>query len=245
MLYIRTTAVAVIVASLALVAPVHTQAQTPTVDEIVARHVASRGGAEKWASIQTQRMAGTLYTQDIEIGMVMLTRRPNLGRQELTIELPGQDPVPILNVFDGTKAWTINPLLSGPTTVELTGRDAGMMRDQSELESPLIDYRAKGHTVEFVGTETIGNRRAYRLKVTRTGQPAAHYFVDAETGVELRIAPEGVDAPVLDFSDHRAVDGILVPHHIRIQQTGQNTLEIVLSSVEFNVPADDVMFRRP
>lgn len=243
MLHLGTKTLAAVVVSLALAAPAY--AQTPTVDDIVARHVASRGGADKWKTIQTQLMTGTIYTQDIEIDMVMLTRRPNLGRQELTIALPGQDPVGILNVFDGTKGWTINPLLSGPTTVELTGRDAAMLRDQSEMESPLINYRTKGHTVELVGSSMVGDRQAYRLKVARSGQPAVHYFVDAETGVELRIAPEGVDAPVMDLSDHRSIDGILVPHHIRVQQAGQNTLDIVVSSIEFNVPADDAMFRRP
>ncbi|ODS59197.1 MAG: hypothetical protein ABS36_01705 [Acidobacteria bacterium SCN 69-37] len=240
---IRIAVLAVLVASLASVAPAAAQ----TVDDIVARHLASRGGAEKWRAIQTQQVTGAIYTQDIELGMFMLTARPNLGHQELTLALPGQDPAMILNVFDGAKAWTINPMLSGPTTVELTGRDADMVRDQSEFESPLIDYRAKGYTVDLVGTETLGDRRVYRLKVTRPGRGVTHYLIDTETGVERRIESTGADGSpmVVDLLDHRPVDGVLVPFDIRMQQPGQPLLEVVVSTVEFNVPADASLFKRP
>lgn len=239
--HIATKTIAAVVASLALAAPAYAQ----TVDEIVARHVASRGGADKWKTIQTQRMTGTVYTAGVELALVIVNKRPNLGRQDLTLDVPGQGPVPIVNVFDGKTAWTINPMLGGTTATDVSGRDAESMRDQAEMDSPLVDYRAKGHTVELVGTETVGDRRAHRLKVTRPGRGMAHYFVDAETGVELRIAPEGEGAPVVELSDHRSVDDVLVPYRIRILQSGQPQAEIVMSSVEFNVPVDDALFRRP
>jgi len=240
---IGTKTIATVVASLVLAAPAY--AQTQTVDDIAARHVASRGGPEKWQSIQTQRTTGTIYTQGIELTMVMVNKRPNLGRQDLTLDIPGQGPVAIVNVFDGKTAWTINPMLGGLTATDVSGRDAENMRDQSELDSPLIDYKRKGHTVELVGVETVGDRKAHRLKVTRPGRTGADYFVDVETGVELRIAADGEGAPVVEFSDHRPVDGILVPYLIRILQSGQAQADIVVTSVEFNVPVDDAMFRRP
>lgn len=226
-----------------VIAAVPTQAQT--VDDIVARHVASRGGAEAWRTIESQRTTGTVYTQGIELAMVLVTKRPNLSRQDLTIEIPGQGTVPIVNVFDGTKAWTVNPMLGGPEAMELSGRDAETMRDQSEMESPLIDYKAKGHDVQWLGVETIGTHRAHRLKVTRPGRAVAHYFIDVETGVELRIAGDAAGTAVVDFSDHRQVGGALVPHRVRVAQAGQPEIEVVVSSVEFNVPTTDAMFRRP
>jgi hypothetical protein len=239
--YAGTTAMAALFTLVIGAAPAHAQ----TVDDIVARHLASRGGAETWRTIESQRTTGTVYTQGIELAMVLTTKRPNLSRQELTLDIPGQGPMPILNVFDGTKAWTVNPMLGGSEAMELTGRDAEHMRDQSEMDSPLIDYKAKGHDVQLIGTETVGTRQAHRLKVTRPGRPATHYFIDAETGVELRITSETPGSAVVEFSDHRPIGGGLVPHHIRSQQPGQPDVEVVVTSVEFNVPTTSAMFRRP
>ncbi len=219
--------------------------QAQPVDDIVARHVASRGGAEAIRAIQSQRITGTIQTQDIELTMVMLSRRPNVTRQDLTLEIPGQGPVEIINVYDGKSAWTVNPMLGGTSAIDVTGRDAEMMRDQSEMDSPLIDYRAKGYDVQLAGTETVGTRRAHRLRVARPGRDVAYHFIDVETGVELKIAGDAPGAPVVEFSDHRPVAGALVPYHIRIQQAGQPGVDVVITSVEFNVPADDALFRRP
>jgi hypothetical protein len=242
MRHITLMTTATLVASFLFVSSV--SAQSPSVDDIVALHLKARGGAEKVKSIQSQRLSGVIYTQGLEIAMASVTRKPNLGRQDLTLDIPGQGPISIVNVFDGTTAWTVNPMM-GATAVEITGRDADNIRDQSEIDSPLIDYRAKGHTVELVGTEMVGDRRAHHLKVTRPGRGVASYFVDAETGAELRIATEGADASVVELSDHRNVDGVLVPFRIRVMQAGQLQAEIAVSSVEFNVPADDALFRKP
>jgi outer membrane lipoprotein-sorting protein len=237
-------ATATIAALLTLViAATPTQAQT--VDDIVARHLASRGGAETWRAIESQRTTGTVYTQGIELAMVLISKRPNLSRQELAIEIPGQGTVPILNLFDGTKAWTVNPMLGGSEATELSGRDAETIRDQSEMDSPLFDYKSKGHDVQLLGVEAVGTRQAHRLKVTRPGRAAAHYFIDVETGVELRIAGDAAGSAVVDLSDHRPVGGALVPHRIRVAQAGQPEVEVVVTSVEFNVPTTDAMFRRP
>ena len=233
------------IAALFTLAIAVTSTHAQTIDDIVARHLASRGGAAVWRTVESQRTTGTVYTQGIELAMVLVTRRPNLSRQALTIEIPGQGTVPIVNVFDGTKAWTVNPMLGGAEVMELSGREAETMRDQSEMDSPLIDYKAKGHDVQLLGIETVGTRRAHRLKVTRPGRAVVHYFIDVETGVELRIAGDAAGTAVVDFSDHRPVGGALVPHPIRVAQPGQPDVEVIVTSVEFNVPTTDAMFRRP
>lgn len=212
-----------------------------TVDEIVARHYESKGGREHWQSIRTQRLTGTVYAQGIEIAMVFLSKRPNLGRQELTLDIPGQGPMGIVNVFDGTKAWTINPML-GPAAQEVTGPEAAAMREQSQFDTPLLDYRDRGHSIRLAGTEDIDGRRAHHLEIARSNEPTVHFYVDAETGAELRIETEGPVPSVVDLSDHRTVDGVIVPHRIRVRQGATPAAEVVLTSVEFNVPIGEDAF---
>lgn len=219
-----------------------TAAGAQTVDEIVALHLEARGGEEDWKAVQTRRMTATIYTQGIELAMVSTAKRPNLLHQQLDLDIPGAGPMQIASVFDGTKAWTLNPMLGVLTFQEATGAEAQGLRDQAEFDSPLADYEAKGYTVEIAGKTDVDGRLAHHLRIARPNQPVLHYYIDAVTGSELRIETEGPMGSVVTLSDYRETPGgVLMPYRINLEQNGMQT-EIVVSSVEFNVPVDDSLF---
>jgi outer membrane lipoprotein-sorting protein len=219
-------------------------ASAQTVDEIVAKNYASKGGLEKWKAIQTQKMTGVATAQGFELAMVVYGKRPNLGRQDLTIEVPGQPVVTMVNIFDGEKAWMINPMTGSDAPQEMTGTDADTVRDQSDFDGALVDYKAKGHTVELIGTETVGTRQAHHLKVTRKGQALQHFYLDVETGAELKITTELAGGTVeTELSDYRLVEGVQVPHAIKVTQGGMVQAELRILKVEFNIPLEDSFFR--
>lgn len=219
-----------------------TNASAQTVDEIVARHYQTKGGQARWQAIQTQKMTATVQTGGIELAMIHYSKRPGLGRQELVAEIPGQGPIAITNIFDGTTAWTINPMTGANSPQQVTGAEAQAMRDQAEFESPLLDYKAKGNSVELIGTETLDANRVHHLKITRKDRTATHVYLDAESGVERRITSEAPNSPIVEMTDYRAVDGIQVPHRMRVILGGQVQAEITVTAIEFNVPMDDKMF---
>ena len=220
-------------------------ASAQTVDEILAKNYASKGGLEKWKSIQTQKMTGVASAQGFELGMVVYGKRPNLGRQDLTIEIPGQPAMTMVNVFDGAKAWMINPASGSDTPMEMSGPEADTVKEQSDFDGSLVDYKAKGHTVELVGTETLGTKKVHHLKVTRKGQPTQHYYLDAELGTEVKVTTEAGAGPAVEteMSEYRTVDGVQVPHLIRVMQGGQVQAELRITKVEFNVPLEDSLFK--
>jgi outer membrane lipoprotein-sorting protein len=216
-----------------------------TVDEIVAKNYASKGGLEKWKSIQTQKMTGVASAQGFELGMVIYGKRPNMGRQDLTIEIPGQPPVTMINIFDGVKAWMINPMSGSDAPAEMSGAEADTVREQSDFDGSLVDYKAKGHTIELVGTVALGTKKVHHLKVTRKGQPVQHYYLDTETGYEVKVTTEAGAGPAVEseLSEYRTIDGVQVPHLIRVLQGGQVQAELRITKVEFNVPLDDALFK--
>lgn len=217
-----------------------TPARAQSIDDILARYVEAKGGLEQWRSIQTQRMTATGSTNGVELDMVILGKRPNLVRQDITIAIPGQGPLAVTNIYDGTTAWTINPMLGSSAPQQMPPVEAKNLKDQSDFDGPLLDREARGTTVKLAGTEMVNTRRAHHLEVTPKDGTTAHYYVDAETGAELKIVDAGQS---VELSDHRRVDGILVPHHIRIVQNGVVQVEIQVDTVEFNVPIDDAMFK--
>ena len=220
-------------------------ATPPAVDEIVKGNLAARGGAEKLRAVNTVKSIGKVKSQRGETAVSSWTKRPNMIRREQVNE--GQT---FVMGFDGTTVWAINPLMSQRAR-EITGPQAEMTRqDADDFDTILLDYKAKGHTVELVGTETVQGTRQHRLRVTKRGGAIQDIFIDAATMLESKIVMQmdqgGRKAIVtLEFSNYKDVDGIKVPFHIKQSLNGQVMTEVTYDRVEFNEPMPDNLFEIP
>jgi hypothetical protein len=141
-------------------------------------------------------------------------------------------------------------MMAGDAARAVTGPEAQTAREQAEFDSPFIDYRSKGNTVELADPETIEGTKAAHVKLTRkTGQVEDHYF-DADTGLERRtsitIERNGQKATVVsDLLDYRDVDGVKVPFSVKQSVNGTPLTQLTVDKVEFNVPMDAALFRMP
>ena len=70
----------------------------------------------------------------------------------------------------------------------------------------------------------MAGKPAHHLKVTRADLPTQHVYLDPETFVEMRVTTEGPTASETDLSDYKTVEGIMVPHNIKISQNGARGL---------------------
>lgn len=221
-------------------------ASAQTVDEIVAKNLVSRGGIEKWKTIQSMKVTGTIESGGRTIDLTAWSKRPNLSRQEMRFQ--GQQMV---QAFDGTHVWVQSPGAGGDQAREVTGAQADLARAQAEFDSVLMDYQAKGHKVELVGKETDEGREVYHLKVTRKSGGVQHYYLDAESGIERKITstlqgPNGEKATAtIEFGDFREVDGLMAPFTIKNLLDGRLISQVTVSKVEFNVPVEDSLFTMP
>ena len=80
----------------------------------------------------------------------------------------------------------------------------------------------------------VAGKPAHHLKVTRADLPTQHVYLDPETFVEMRVTTEGPTASETDLSDYKAVEGVMVPHNIKISQNGALVAELRIYKVEFN-----------
>lgn len=221
-------------------------ARAQTVDEIVARNLESRGGVEKWKSIQSMKVTGTIDSGGRTINLVAWSKRPNLSRQEMSFQ--GQQMV---QAFDGTHVWIVAPGAGDNKPQEVKGAQADLARSQAEFDSVLLDYKEKGHKVELVGKETDEGHPVYHLRVTRKGAEVQHYFLDADTGIERKITstlkgPAGETATAtIEFDDFREVNGVMAPFTINNILDGRLISKITVSKIEFNVPIEDSLFQMP
>jgi outer membrane lipoprotein-sorting protein len=223
--------------SLALVSPASAQ----SVEDIIAKNLQAKGGVSVLKQTMSVRTVAKAVTPNGDVTITSVSKRPNLMRNE--ISGAGQN---FVIGFDGTTAW-IAPQGMPPKAMP-PGPQTDMMKQTSQIDSPLLDYQAKGMKAELAGTEAEGERQLHHLVLTPKVGPRMHYFIDAATGLESRLLIESSDGGQttrmeIRFSDYRTVDGRTVPFSTTQVVNGNEAGQIKFEKVEFNVPLDDAMFR--
>ena len=242
--FVRAAAVRVLAAAVSLTA-VPGVGASQTVDDIVAKNLAAKGGLDKLKAMNTVRITGKITLQGMELPMTTVAKRPNMMRREMQFQ--GNNMV---LAYDGTTVWTINPMMGSTAPQPITGAQADMAREDADFDSVLIDYKAKGHTIELVGTEKIDDKPVYHLKLTKKNGQVQHLYVDTDSNLERRtvttVDQGGMKAEITaDLSDYQQVDGITVPFQIVQSMNGNTVARVAIDKVEFNVPIDDEIFRMP
>jgi hypothetical protein len=96
------------------------------------------------------------------------------------------------------------------------------------------------------GIAEVNGRKCYRVFVERANGNGFTEYYDVESGLKLRrvepqMTPEGNFQVITDFSDHKAVDGILFPH--TIDQNAGMKFHFVASKILVNKPIGDSVFQ--
>jgi hypothetical protein len=220
----------------------------PSVDEIVAAHLAARGGKDRIQALRSIRETGTVTASDGRVARVVREiQRPGLFRLEFTYQ-------GTTSVFanDGKAGWQIAPLQGQfePRAMPPEA-DAAGGADQRDIEGPLVDWRKKGHVVELVGREAIAGAEADKLKVVLRGGVVRYDYVDVASHMVVRsdvsrlVRGHRVELQST-FSDFRKVSGIVFPHHIEIHAKDRpQILKIAVERIELDPELDPASFRMP
>ena len=56
----------------------------------------------------------------------------------------------------------------------------------ADFEGPLVDYKEKGNTVEYLGHDVVDGDDALRLKVTLKNGDIIYDYLDPDTFIEIR-----------------------------------------------------------
>lgn len=229
----------VLLSACAVVLLSYTTAFAQSVDDIVARNLAAKGGAEKLRALQTLRQTGSITMQGMNATMTTSFKRPNMNRQEIVVM--GQAMV---MVFDGAKGFMLNPMV-GPDPIAMPAEQADMMKDQSDFDGPLLDYKTKGYVVEFIGNETMDDKPVFHLRVSRKTLPPQDLYLDGVTYLETKMSTTIPGSGVMEvkFGDYRTVDGLTMPYSMQSYAASMMVSEMKIDKIEFNVKLDDALFK--
>jgi hypothetical protein len=239
------TRTAVLLAGGVTLAAASTRAQT--VDQIIARNLAARGGVERLHAMQTQRLVGRIaFGSDSAMPFVTEIKRPGKMRNEIVMQ--GKT---VVQTTGGASGWTVNPLSGSSEARPLSQDELRNMAGGADLEGPLLNYAVKGNRVELIGRVQVEGKDAWKLRVTLADGDVRYDYVDAESYLETKwegtVRNNGREIGVESwFRDYRPVNGVMISWLIDSDTPGTAyTQKIVFDSVTVDQPIDDTRFGRP
>ena len=219
-----------------------------TLDEIVAKAIAARGGYEKLEAVQTERMRGQMTLGPGMGGPVVIElKRPDKLHMEITLQ-----PDKILTRgYDGVTGWQANPFVAGAAAQPLSPGDTRNIAKEADIDGPLVNAARKGNRIELAGREPVSGHDAYHLKVTLKDGTVDNYYLDATSFLETKWtgarAQNGTEVVYESyFSDFRPAGGLTFPFRIESDTQGrEGKQELRFDTVELDAPLDDALFTMP
>ena len=218
-----------------------------TADDIIAKNIQARGGMDKLKAVKSIKTTATMTMgPGMEAPGVMVQKRPEMARLEFTIQ-----GLTAVQAYDGSKAWQIMPFMGKKDAELMSADEAKEMEETADLDGPLVDYKAKGNSVELLGKEKVEGTDAYKLKVTLKNGDVQTQYIDADSFLEIKEETSrtvrGTERDVeSSIGDYKEVDGIIFPFAVESGVKGTDQKQkITISKIELNVPADDAMFKMP
>ena len=219
-----------------------------TVDELVGKNIEAKGGLDRIKAVKTRRMTGRAEQSDQPpLTVVVENARPDEIRRDITVA-----GMTVVRAYDGRAGWMIQPF-SGRKDPQLMGEDD--LRDltlDADIDGPLVDYKAKGNTVEYMGHDTVDGDDALRLKVTLKNGDILYYDLDPDTYLEIRRQSQefirgSVKEQVTEYGSYKAVEGVMYPFSMAIWPKSDPTQArtVTIDKVEVNVPLAESVFAVP
>lgn len=206
-------------------------AQDLTADQIVNKYIDAIGGKAAWSKVNSMVMKGTLKVQGAEVTVTITTLDKKGMKQDISIG--GMDGYNIITVDSG---WNYFPWQGQKVPEPVTADDLKQGQDQLDIQGNLIDYAAKGHTVELLGKDDVDGVEAYKLKETLKSGKVETIYIDPESFliirdvVKMKANGQEVEAKT-DLSNYKKLpEGIVIPMSLKLDMGEMTLTEVIVNS---------------
>ena len=203
-------------------------------DKILEKVIETMGGKDKLATIKTIKKMGNGEQQGVKYPVNFyavhnISERSDFSFNGLTgYQIIGKD-----------SGFNFSPFGGMTTPERMTDEDVKLASDDLDLEGSLINYQAKGHTIELMENEDIDGVDAIQLRANLKNGKTVFYFIDPDTYYIIRTTAKGVSngQEFTNTSNYynfkKTKEGLLFPFTVD---------NITFDSIELNVPLDDKLF---
>jgi hypothetical protein len=240
-----TRLLAIAAAAFALAAPV---AHAQSVDDLIARHVAARGGLPALRAIHGVTMSGKMRPPGLDSDIVWIEtiRRPGDIRIEGTLQ-----GLTLVQAYDGSNGWEIQPFEGRKDAQAMSADDAKSLQEEADFEGALVDYRAKGNRVAYLGTEDVDGAPAYLIRADLKNGDQQTFYIDPDSMMVIRILTRQIvrgseSQTQADYGDYEKVAGVYFPFEVASgPPRSTDRTRITYDRIVPNPEVNPVIFARP
>ncbi|HYP09273.1 MAG TPA: hypothetical protein VER03_23820 [Bryobacteraceae bacterium] len=202
-------------------------------EDLLDKHFAAIGGAQRLNQVQTRVSEGTLEMPGGRAALTIWQKAPD--RAVLELRLPGGT---IRRGFDGASGWE-DSTRSGPRAMAPTAQKAF-------AEEHALSARTKEQILAKYPKRTPAGANQLRLTPQDGSAPELWTF-DPDTHLLTRInrevdaGPQGIVPVTVILADYRKVGDLLLPHTVQTK-TSVSTVTLRLDSVREGEPLSDALF---
>jgi hypothetical protein len=241
---------AILLVAASLIAPaLNAQELKPlTVDELVAKNIEAKGGLDALHAVRSLRLKGKMLVNQgqLEFAYTQTKKRPGQVRSELTLQ-----GMTLVQAFDGAEGWKISPFGGRKDPEKMSADDAKSLIEDAEVDGPLVDWEAKGSTVEYLGPEDVDGTLAHKLKVVRKNGDVSYVYLDPDHFLEIRILTQRIEQGAqveveTDLGDYEKIAGVFFPFSIEAgPKGGTDKQKVIFEKADANVPVEESEFKFP
>lgn len=246
----RRVAGAAMAAALGLSGAAIAQGQ-PSADELVAKNLAARGGADALAALKSVKFTGKLiFPGDFQLAYD--ETRAHEAKGDATRVNASIQGLTLVQAYDGTNGWRINPFQGRRDAEKMTEDEARSMADSALIDGVLLSAKKEGAKVAYLGREDFDGTLGYKLKVSQPDGDEFVYLLDPDTFLEIKMTETrrlrgAQQVTEYELGDYEKVGGVYFPMSIDSWQPGQSSQRqrVIIASAQANVEAPPSMFEQP
>ena len=214
--------------------------QAQTADEIIAKNTEAMGGAAKIGALNTVKMSGNMSAQGMDIPLTIT--KSHMKGMRLDIEIMGTSNYQIITP---DKAFMFFPIQQMTEPKEMDAEMVKTMQSQLDVQGALYNYKEKGETIEYTGTEKIDGADAYKLNIAYKSGKKSTYFIDTKTNRLVKTmstakGPDGQETQIeTSYSDYKQnADGYWFAYGTTTPQG-----PVTFDKIDTNIKVDENIFK--
>lgn len=203
-----------------------------TADQVINSYITAIGGAKKLKKIKDVTINAGATMQGMPISLDLYYKTPD----KMLMQVGSGAMVFAKQIFNAGKGVSSSPMSGESKAIE--GDELDGMKEAAMI-FPEMYYKSLGYTTELLGIEEQKDQNQYyKVQVNKGGDKKDTEFYDVKTGLKIRT--EGKQGTT-EYSDYKAVDGILFPYGMT-QNMGPQTISFKVSAIKLNSKLKDELF---
>ena len=222
-----------------------------TADDIINKHFEATGGKDKWSKVYSLRGSGNYVmgpgmlapVTDITVAKPFKGIYGDFTWQGMTGK----------HAMRADSGWNYQPFSGKRDADPMSPNEIRSYKLSSDPQGLLFNYKDKGYTVEYLGTDDMDGSDVYKLRLTTQQGDMVYYYIDMETSYILKEVTriklkDKEEKNSVIYSDFRKTDyGVTVPFSFQSVDDDGNTQggPVNFNKVEVNTNVDASLFDKP